>query len=153
MHVYVYVSEWHYLIGRCGSMHPRKYCEIKSPDIPSRLILSQTTTRIISFSGFWLLATLHYHDCTSLYLTLHYSIMALLDSIQLYITSPWLYFTLLDITLPYNGFTLLCIILPWLYFSLPCLCIILIDSTLLYHLSTSFYLTLHFSTMILLHST
>ena len=51
MHVYVYVSEWHYLIGRCGSMHPRKYCKIKCPDIPSRLILSQTTTRIISFSG------------------------------------------------------------------------------------------------------
>ena len=41
----------------------------------------------------------------SLYLTLHTSTLALLHTTWLYITVPWLYFTLLDSTLLYIGST------------------------------------------------
>jgi len=40
----------------------------------------------------------------------------------------------------------------WLYITLPCLYFTLIDSTLLYHGSTSLYLSLQYSTIFLLHS-
>ena len=39
-------------------------------------------------------STLLYHGSTSLYITLHYSTMALLHSVLLYISLPWLHFTL-----------------------------------------------------------
>ena len=52
-----------------------------------------------------LYSTLLYHGSTSLYHTLHYSIIALLHSTLLYITLPWLYFTLLDSTILYHGST------------------------------------------------
>ena len=69
---------------------------------------------------------------TSLYMTLHYSTMSLLHSTWLYITLPCLYYTLLS--------------LPWFYF-------ILLYSISLHHGSTSFYLTLPYSTLALLQST
>ena len=77
-----------------------------------------------------------YHDFTSLYLTLHYSTMALIHSTRLYMTLSWLYFTLLD-----------CI-----YYSTMA---VLHSSRLyiIYKGSTSLYWTLHFSNMALLHST
>ena len=85
-------------------------------------------------------------DCTSLYcgssslhLTLHYSTMVLLHSIRLYITRPWLYFTLLDSTLLYRCFDPTSLY-TWIYI------------TLLYS-STSLHLTLHYSTIDVLHST
>jgi len=61
--------------------------------------------------------------------------MALLHSTKIYITLPWLYFTLLDSTFLYHGSTSLYrlyITVPWLYFTL-------LDSTLLYHDCTSLY--------------
>ena len=72
----------------------------------------------------------------ALYLSLHISNMALLNSISLYITQAWLYFhsTRLYINRPWINFTLL-------------------DSTYIYHGSTSLYSTLHNSSMTLLHST
>jgi len=63
-------------------------------------------------------STLLYHGSTSLYWTLHYSTMAVLHSTRLYITLTWLYFTLHA--------------LPYLYLTV-------LDSTLLYHGSTSLY--------------
>jgi len=90
-----------------------------------------------------------YYGSTSLYLTLHYSTMALLHSTSRtlqystvalrhstwhYVTLQWLYFTPLDSTT-----------LPWLYFTL-------LDSTLLYHGSTSLWLSRHYSTLAILHS-
>ena len=44
-------------------------------------------------------STLLHNESTSLYLTLHYSTMALLHSTGLYIPLPWINFTLLDSTL------------------------------------------------------
>ena len=89
--------------------------------------------------------------------------MALLHYTSLYITLPWLNFTLLDSRLLYDGSTSLYLILDystiallhsnWLYNTLPWLYFILLDSTSLYHGSTSLYLTLHFFTIALLHST
>ena len=99
-------------------------------------------------------STLIYTGSTSLYLTPHNSTMD---------------FTLLDSTLLYNRYTslhlTLYISLPWLYLTLPWFYFTLPDSTLLYHGSTSFYLTLfyhgstrlyltlHCSTLALLHPT
>jgi len=61
---------------------------------------------------YYLSTSLLYHGCTSLYLILQYSTMALLDSTWLYITLPLLYFTLLDSIL-YATMALLCS--TWLY--------------------------------------
>ena len=76
----------------------------------------------------WLYSTpldsmLFFHGSTSLYFTLHYSTMAPLDSIWLYVTLEWLYFTLVNSTL------------LWVYFTV-------LNSTLHYHDTTSLYLTL-----------
>ena len=113
-----------------------------------------------------------YHVSTSLYLTLHNSntipflYFALLDSTPLYHGSTSLYialyhgskshyipppgssvyFTLYQSTMALLDSTRFYINLPWLYFPL-------LDSTSLYHGSTSFYLILHNSSMTLLHST
>ena len=67
--------------------------------------------------------------------------MILLHTSWLYITLPWLYFTLLDSTLVY------------LYFTLDFSTLALLDSTNFYHGSTSLNLTLQISTMALLHAT
>jgi len=67
--------------------------------------------------------------------------MALLHYIRLYITLPWVYFTLLESTLLYHDST------P-LYSTMA-----LLHCTLLYHGSTPIYFTLHYSTMALLHFT
>ena len=56
-------------------------------------------------------STLLYHGSTWFYTPLHYSTMALLDSTWLYMTLPWLYFTLLCSTSLYHGST-------WLYLTL-----------------------------------
>ena len=63
-------------------------------------------------------STLLYISLPWVYFTLLYSTMALLHSYLLYIILPWLYFTLLDSRLLYRGSTLLYIILPWLYLTL-----------------------------------
>ena len=110
-----------------------------------------------------------------LYVTLHYSTMALLHSTWLYITLPcfyvnllhsiyhgstWLYFSLHDsnmslaclyFTLHYYTSALLhstsqYITLPWLYFTL-------LGSILLYHSITPLYFIVYYSTMVLCHST
>ena len=91
---------------------------------------------------------LHYYGSTSphmiyitlpwLYLTLHYSTIALLHSASFHIILPWLYLTLLDSILLYFDFTLL---EPTLLHH---------DSTLVYHGSTSLYLNLHHSTLLIL---
>ena len=84
-----------------------------------------------------------------MYLTLHNSTMVVLHSTRLYITLPWLKFTLLDcINLPwiFCNLLVLYITLPWLYFT-P------LDSTLLYNGSTSFYITLPWLYINLLDST
>ena len=101
--------------------------------------------------------------------------MALLHSSWQHITLPWLYFTLLDSTFLYHistshYFTLhystvdllhftwlsgdlgLHINLPWIYFTLRDW-VANWDYTLIYHGSTSIYLTSHFSTMALLDTT
>ena len=67
--------------------------------------------------------------------------MAITSLYFIYITLPWLYFTLLDSTLLRATMALLdpaqlYITLPWLYFT-P------LDSALLYHDSTLLYFTLH----------
>ena len=87
--------------------------------------------------------------------------MSLLHSTRLYITLPWLYFTLLDSTLLYLGSTSLYLTLnnstiallhsTWL--NITVVYITLLDSIELYHGSTSFYYTLYKSSMALLHST
>ena len=56
-------------------------------------------------------STLLNHGSTSLYLTLHYSTLDVLDSTLL----PWLYLTLLDSTLLYHGSTLHYFIVALLY--------------------------------------
>jgi len=75
--------------------------------------------------------------------------MALLHSSTLYITLPWLYFTVLDSTLHYHDSpslywilhfstnallhsTRLYITLPWCYFNLHCSTMALHDTTFLY---------------------
>ena len=72
--------------------------------------------------------------------------MALLHSSRLYITLPWLYFTLLDSTLLNHGSTSL-------YKTLHYSSMAQLHFAYLYHGSTSLYSTLHKSTMALLHST
>ena len=60
-------------------------------------IINSTQLYIINVPWFYFNlpdSTLFYHGSTSLYLTLHYSITALLHSTWLNITLPWLYFTL-----------------------------------------------------------
>ena len=101
-----------------------------------------------------LYSTLPYNGSTSLYLTLHYSV---------YITLPWLFFTLHDSALLYHGSTSLYMILQcstmallhitWPYITLPWFHFILLYSKLLYCGSLSLYFTLHYPTMALLHST
>ena len=84
--------------------------------------------------------------------------MALLHSTSLYITLPWLYFSLLASTLLYHGSTSLYLTRSTLLYygstslnlTLPSPYFILLDSTLLYHGSTSFCFSLHYSTMALL---
>ena len=51
-------------------------------------------------------STLLYHGSTELYLTLKEFAKALLHSTRLYITLRWLYFTLRDSKLLYHGSTL-----------------------------------------------
>jgi len=70
--------------------------------------------------------------------------MAQLHPTSLYITLPWLCFTLLYSTLSLLDSTSLYTTLPWLA---------VLDSTLLYHCSTQLYLTLHNSTMAVLYLT
>ena len=94
-------------------------------------------------------STLVYHASTSPCLNLHYSTVALLHSTSLYNTLPWLYLTLLD-SIHYSTMTLLHS--AWLYISLSWHYFTWLDSTLLYHCSTSLYLTIHYSTMAILHS-
>ena len=80
-------------------------------------------------------STLLHHGSTSLYFTLHYSTMALLHSTRLYITQSWLYYNYLILhnsTQAQLHSTRHYITLPWFY-------ITVLDSTLLYHASTSVY--------------
>ena len=79
--------------------------------------------------------------------------MALLHSTRLYITLPWLYFTLLDSTLLFLGLTMALLHSTRLNFTIPWLYFTLLDSMNVYHSSTSLYLTLNNSSMDLLHST
>ena len=101
-----------------------------------------------------------YHGNTSLYFTLHYSTMALLDSTWLYMTLTWFYFTLLVS----NYSTMDLLHSTWLHITLQCLYFIVLDSSLLYHsYFTLLDSTLHYpcsnkfikhdSTMSFLHST
>ena len=78
--------------------------------------------------------------------------MALLHSTRLYITLPWLYFTLhcsimaiCQTTFLDQGCTSLYMNLPWLYLTLH-------EPKSLYHVSTTRYLSLQNSTMALFHS-
>ena len=114
-----------------------------------------------------------YHSSSSLCLTLLLSTMALLHSTFLYITLPWLYFTLLESTSLYHRSTslylslhystmalhlssLLNISLPWLYFTqlfLPWLymhysTMVLLNSTWLYSTLSWLYFCLLYSTLI-----
>ena len=73
-----------------------------------------------------------YNGTTSLYMTLHYSTIDLLQFAWLDFLLHWIYFTLLDSIILYNT---------------------LLDSIILYHGSTSLYLDLLPSTMAILHST
>ena len=52
-----------------------------------------------------IVCTVLYLGSTSLYVNLHYSTIALLDSTWFYIAPPWIYFTLLDSTLLYHSST------------------------------------------------
>ena len=89
--------------------------------------------------------------------------MDVLDSTRIYITLPWLCFSLLDSTLLYHGststyytqhystmtilrFTRLYITLQWLYFTVYLYLILHYSTMVLLH-STSLYITLHQSTM------
>ena len=123
--------------------------------------------------------TLLYHGSTSLYVTLHHSSIALLTLLEssafyhsssslclnLYITIPWLYFTVY-LTLNYSTMALLHS--TWLYTTLQFLYFTLLDFTSLFHGSTSLflnlyiilyhgctllYLTLHYSIMALFNLT
>ena len=97
-----------------------------------------------------LYSTLHYLPChcsTSHYVTQHYSNMAILNSTTLLYNSS----TSLYLSLPYSIIALLHSTL--LYITLPGLYFTLIFSILLYHASTSLYFTAYYSTMVLLHST
>ena len=105
---------------------------------------------------------------TSLYLTLLYSTLALLHSTWLYVTLPWLYFTLLDCTLLYHCSTSLYLHLlystmvpldstlvfqgythcSWLYFNLQWFHVTLLDSKLHYIGSASLYFIPHDSIMV-----
>ena len=83
--------------------------------------------------------------------------MDVLDSTRIYITLPWLYFSLLDSTLLYHGSTstyytqhystMTILRFTRLYITLYTMALLhsvpLLDSTLLYHGSTSLYITLH----------
>ena len=72
--------------------------------------------------------------------------MALLHSIWLYITQPWLYYTLLHstlLTMPLLYSTRLYFLRPWLYFLHYSYYFTLFDSTLLFHGSTTLYWILH----------
>ena len=82
-------------------------------------------------------STLLYISLPWVYFTLLYSTMALLHSYLLYIILPWLYFTL-------HYSTLLLITLPWLYFTL-------LDSRLLYRGSTLLYIILPWLYLTLQH--
>ena len=89
--------------------------------------------------------------------------MAVLDSTRIYITLPWLYFTLLDSTLVNHRSTSLYYTLHYytmpplhtngLYVTLTCLYFTVLDSTLPYHGTTLLYYTLHSPTMAVLHFT
>ena len=142
--------------------------------LPLYLTLHYSTMSLLQSSWLcclppWLYFTVHdstilYHGSASLYLTLHYSTMAPLHPswiyiivswlnftlLDLYITLPWLYLTLLDSPAFYHKSTLclalllftiallhctwLYTTLPWfsftLYFTLPWLYFTLCDSTL-----------------------
>ena len=76
-------------------------------------------------------STTFHHGSTPVYLSLHYSTMALFDST---FTLPWLYFTLLDSILLLHGCSSV-------YF------------TIFYHGSTSLHLTPYYFTIVVLHST
>ena len=107
--------------------------------------------------------TIHYilyHGNTSLNLSVYWITMGLHHSTWLYITRPWLHFTLLDSTFLFQGSTSLYLTLHYstmallhstsLYLTLQWAPL---DSTLLYHGSPSFHLSVHCSTLSLLHST
>ena len=72
--------------------------------------------------------------------------MALLHSSRLYITVPWLYFTVLESTLLYYGSTLL---YETLHYPIKAL----LQSTRNYITLTWIYFTLHNATMAILHAT
>ena len=93
------------------------------------LYFSLLGSRLLYIGCTSLYLTLYYYDSTSLYLSLHYSAMALLHCTWLNITLHWPY------TLAIHHSYWLYITLLWLYF-------ILLESTLLYHSSTSHYFTL-----------
>jgi len=94
-------------------------------------------------------STLLYLGSTLLYLTLHYSTMALLHCNY----STLLYYgpTSFCLTLRYSTTALL--FSTWVYISLAWLYFTVLESTLLYIGSTSLYFTPQNSTMALLHST
>ena len=113
-------------------------------------------------------STLFYHCCTSFYSTLYYSTIALPQSSSLYITLPWLYFSLLDSTLLYHVSTSsssLYITLTQLYFillhsTIVLLSILTIHCSIIALLHSSLYVillrlivTLHYYFNVLLHST
>ena len=98
----------------------------------STMHLQHSTWLYVTLYVILLESTSFYHCCTSLYLTLHDTTMALLDSTFLYFTLPWLYFILFTV--------------PWLYNNL-------LDSTSLYCRRTLLHSTWQYFTMPLLHST
>ena len=90
--------------------------------LPS-LYFTLLDSRLLYYGSTSLDLTLHYSTVALLHsMWLHYSTVVQLQSTWLYITLPWLYFTLLDCTLLYHGSTSV-------YFTL-------------YHGSTSVYFTL-----------
>ena len=91
-------------------------------------------------------STLIYYGSTSMYLTLHYSTLALLHTTLFHIILLWMYFTLLDSALLYIGSTSF-------YFTPHNSTMAVLHSTLFYYSSTSLYLNLYYSTEALLHST
>ena len=130
------VLPWLYIMHSTGLYHPVAFILLDST-------LSSTS----------LFVTLLYHVSPSHYfILLHHSIIALLDSTRLYIILPWLYFTLLD-SIIFSTKVLLHF--TCLYFTLPWFLVhnnSLLDSTSLYHGSTSLHLNPHHSTMGLLLS-
>ena len=113
-------------------------------------------TTVPLFCLFLLDSTLLYHRSTSFYLTLHYSTIILLDSIGstflyygpylsiwLYVTLPWLY----SIYLTLHCSPIVLHLSTWWLYITDSISHVLLASTLLFHGSTSPYITLLPSTI------